>query len=102
MSRGRDDDIRGRSQQGAAGGRDGDAPGTRDLQHRRHHDRRERPLVGAGGSAETWALSGMSLGLATALLTLGAGADALGRRRVLVWSSVLLAAASALGALAPS
>jgi MFS family permease len=56
----------------------------------------------AGVAGETWALSGMSLGLATALLTAGALADALGRRRVLLCGAGLLAAASALGALAPT
>ena len=54
----------------------------------------------AGVAGETWALSGMSLGLATALLTAGALADALGRRRVLLCGAGLLAAASALGAVA--
>jgi MFS family permease len=58
--------------------------------------------VGGGVSGQTWALSGMSLGLATALLTLGALADDLGRRRVLVWSAVVLAGTSAIAALAPS
>ena len=53
-------------------------------------------------SSQTWALSGMSLGLAAALLTVGALADAFGRRRVLVVSSSLLAVTSALGAVAPS
>jgi len=53
-------------------------------------------------SSQTWALSGMSLGLAAALLTVGALADAFGRRRVLVLSSALLALTSALGAAAPS
>ena len=38
-------------------------------------------------SSQTWALSGMSLGLAVALLTVGALADAFGRRRVLVLSA---------------
>ena len=55
----------------------------------------------AGVAGETWTLSGMSLGLATALLTAGALADAFGRRRVLLWGAGLLAAASVLGALAP-
>jgi MFS family permease len=50
----------------------------------------------------TWVLSGMSLGLAIALLTAGALADDFGRRRVLAASGTLLAATSALGALAPS
>src|SRR4051794_37728652 len=58
--------------------------------------------LGAGTAGRTWILSGMSLGLATALLTLGALADAVGRRRVLVWSAGALAGASVLGALAPS
>src|SRR5580658_904463 len=56
--------------------------------------------LGAGVSGETWALSGMLLGLATALLTVGALADDLGRRRVLVCSAAALAVASALAALA--
>jgi MFS family permease len=56
--------------------------------------------LGAGVSGQTWALSAMSLGLATALLTLGALADELGRRRVLIASAAALAAASALAALA--
>jgi MFS family permease len=53
-------------------------------------------------STQTWALSGMSLGLAVALLTVGALADAFGRRQVLVLSSAVLAVTSALGAVAPS
>ncbi len=53
-------------------------------------------------SSETWTLSGMSLGLAAALLTVGALADEFGRRRVLVVSTGLLAITSALAALAPS
>jgi MFS family permease len=56
----------------------------------------------AGASGETWVLSGMSLGLAAALLTAGVLADDLGRRRVLAWSTALLAAGSALGAGAPT
>ena len=56
----------------------------------------------AGAAGEAWALSGMSLGLATALLTAGALADDLGHRRVLTWSATLLAGASALAALAPT
>jgi MFS family permease len=58
--------------------------------------------LGAGPAGETWALSGMSLGLAMALLTVGALADDLGRRRILVLSTATLAAAGALGALAPT
>jgi MFS family permease len=53
-------------------------------------------------SSQTWALSGMSLGLAVALLTVGALADAFGRRRVLVLSSSALVITSVLGAVAPS
>jgi MFS family permease len=53
-------------------------------------------------TGEAWALSGMSLGLATALLTAGALADDIGHGKVLMWSAGLLAAASAIGALAPS
>ncbi|HMJ35045.1 MAG TPA: MFS transporter [Baekduia sp.] len=55
-----------------------------------------------GLSGQTWILSGMSLGLAAALLTVGALADELGRRRILVLSSALLALTSALGAVAPN
>jgi MFS family permease len=55
-----------------------------------------------GVASEAWGLSGMSLGLAAALLTAGALADDLGQRRVLRCSAGLLAAASAIGALAPS
>lgn len=55
-----------------------------------------------GLAGETWGLSGMSLGLATALLAVGVLADDLGRRRVLVWSAWLLAATSAAAALAPT
>jgi MFS family permease len=43
----------------------------------------------------------MSLGMAATLLTAGALADDLGRRRVLAWSAALLALASALAAVAP-
>jgi MFS family permease len=56
----------------------------------------------AGVAGETWVLSGMSLGMATALLAAGTLADDLGRRRVLVWSAGLLAATSVVGGLAPS
>ena len=56
----------------------------------------------AGVAGEAWGLSGMSLGLAAALLSAGALADDLGHRRVLRSSAALLAAASAVGALAPS
>jgi MFS family permease len=56
----------------------------------------------AGVGGQTWALSAMSLGLATALLPVGAIADELGRRRVLVWSATALAATNALAAAAPT
>ncbi|HUE28696.1 MAG TPA: MFS transporter [Solirubrobacteraceae bacterium] len=56
----------------------------------------------ASVAGEAWGLSGMSLGLAVALLTGGALADDLGHRRVLRFSAGLLAAASAVGALATS
>jgi MFS family permease len=56
----------------------------------------------AGVAGEAWGLSGISLGLAAALLTAGALADDLGHPRVLRCSAGLLAAASAIGALAPS
>jgi MFS family permease len=56
----------------------------------------------AGVGGQTWALSAMSLGLAGALLAVGALADDLGRRRVLGWSAGLLAVASALAAAAPA
>jgi MFS family permease len=58
--------------------------------------------LGAGVGGQTWALSAMSLGLASALLPIGAIADELGRRRVLVWSAALLAATNALAAAAPT
>jgi MFS family permease len=55
---------------------------------------------GVGG--ETWALSGMSLGLASTLLIAGALADDLGRRKILIWSAGALSATSVLAAVAPS
>lgn len=58
--------------------------------------------LGGGVSGQTWALSGMSLGLAMALLTVGTLADEIGRRRVLLWSAAALALASALAAVAPT
>jgi MFS family permease len=56
----------------------------------------------ASASGITWLLSGMSLGLAVALLTAGALADDLGRRRVFVLSAAGLAIAGVVGAVAPS
>ena len=55
-----------------------------------------------GLSGQTWVLSAMSMGMAAALLTAGALADDLGRRRVLVWSTVLLATGGVIGAIAPT
>src|ERR1700750_667240 len=56
----------------------------------------------ASTTGQTWALGGMSLGLASSLLTIGALANGIGRRRVFVLSSAALAATTALGAAAPS
>jgi MFS family permease len=56
----------------------------------------------SGGAGRTWALGGMSLGLATALLAVGALADDFGRRRVFVLSTAGLAAACGLAGGAPT
>lgn len=56
---------------------------------------------GAGIAWQTWILSGMSLGLAAALMTAGALADERGPRWAMVWGSVGLLVSSALAALAP-
>jgi MFS family permease len=56
----------------------------------------------ASVSWQTWALSGMSLGLATWLLPAGALADRAGHRLVFALSSAALAVFTALGAAAPS
>lgn len=56
----------------------------------------------ASPSWQTWALSAMGLGLATALLTAGALADELGRRRTLLVSVVALGVATAAAGAAPS
>jgi MFS family permease len=58
--------------------------------------------LGAGIAGQAWSLSGMSLGLAAALLTAGVLADDLGYARVLTWSAALLGASSVVGAMAPS
>ena len=58
--------------------------------------------LGGGTVGLTWGLSAMCLGLAAALLPLGALADNVGRRQVLLGSTALLAATSALAALAPT
>jgi MFS family permease len=57
---------------------------------------------GASVVWRTWALSAMSLGLAAALLTAGALADQLGRRRTLRAGLVALAVSTAVAAAAPS
>jgi hypothetical protein len=53
--------------------------------------------VGAGPTGEAWALSGMSFGLAAALLTAGAMADDLGHGKVLTGSAVLASVVGGLG-----
>lgn len=53
-------------------------------------------------SGQSWILSSSSLGLTAALLTTGTLADEFGRRRVFGFGSILLAASSVLGALAPN
>jgi MFS family permease len=58
--------------------------------------------LGTGATGEAWALSGMSLGLAAALLTAGAVADEVGHGKVLTWTAGLLALGSVSGALAPN
>lgn len=57
--------------------------------------------LGASLTGQTWALGGMSLGLAGALLTVGSLADTFGRRRVFIASSYGLAAACLLATVAP-
>ncbi len=56
--------------------------------------------LGAGISGQVWILNGIALGLAAVLLTAGSVADDIGRKRVLVAGSVLLAASSVLVATA--
>lgn len=56
----------------------------------------------ASVGGQTWALGGMSLGLAAALLSAGGLADIVGHRRVFIGASLALAAASALAGGAPS
>ena len=58
--------------------------------------------LGASLVWRTWALSAMSLGLAAALLTAGALADQIGRRRTLRAGLAGLAVSTALAAAAPS
>ena len=57
--------------------------------------------LGAGTVATSWILSSMSLGLAVALLPAGAIGDDFGRRRIFTAGAVVLAAGSALCAIAP-
>ena len=57
---------------------------------------------GAGIAWQTWILSGMSLGLAGALMTTGALADERGPRWALIGGSAGLLASSVLAAVAPS
>jgi len=56
----------------------------------------------AGVAARTWILSGMSLGLAAALLSAGTLADRAGHRRVFAWSAAALVATTAVSAAARS
>lgn len=56
----------------------------------------------ASVDGQTWALGGMSLGLAAALLSAGGLADIVGHRHVFIAASLALAAASALAAAAPT
>lgn len=58
--------------------------------------------LGAGPGIQAWLLSAMPLGAATGLLGAGALGDNHGRRMVFLWGLAVMAAASALGALAPS
>jgi MFS family permease len=58
--------------------------------------------LGAGSGEQAWILSAMSVGAASALLGSGAIGDDYGRRRTFVTGTVVLALASALGALAPN
>jgi predicted MFS family arabinose efflux permease len=58
--------------------------------------------LGSGPEGQAWILSSMSIGLGVALLSSGALADDLGRRRALVLGSVVLALSSLLCALAGS
>lgn len=53
-------------------------------------------------AGRTWMLSSMGVGLGATLLTAGALADDLGRRRLVVWGLLVLSAGSAVSALAGS
>ena len=58
-------------------------------------------VLPASASGRTWVLASMSLGLAVVMLTAGALADLVGRRRVFVLGAWVFAAGSALCAVAP-
>jgi MFS family permease len=58
--------------------------------------------LGAGPGAQPWVLSSMNVGTAAGLLSSGAIGDDYGRRRTFVAGTLLLAASSVLGALAPN
>ncbi len=58
--------------------------------------------LGTGPEGQAWILSSMSIGLGVALLSSGAVADDLGRRRALVLGSVVLAVSSVVCALSPT
>jgi MFS family permease len=58
--------------------------------------------VHAGGTAQIWLMSSISLGLAAALLAVGALADDHGRRRVFLIGTAVLAASSVACAVAPN
>jgi MFS family permease len=55
----------------------------------------------AGAAAQTWILTGASVGLTTLLLIMGGVADDYGRKRVFGLGALALAVSSALGAAAP-
>ncbi|HEY2221166.1 MAG TPA: MFS transporter [Actinomycetospora sp.] len=58
--------------------------------------------LGSGPEGQAWILSSMSIGLGVALLSTGAVADDLGRRRALVLGSLVLAVSSVVCALSPT
>ncbi len=58
--------------------------------------------LGSGPGGQAWILSSMSLGLAVALLPLGALGDDRGRRRMFVVGTIVLAVTSVLAAVAPT
>jgi MFS family permease len=58
--------------------------------------------LGSGPEGQAWILSSMSIGLGVALLSSGAIADDLGRRRALVLGSAVLAVSSVVCAVSPT